>query len=83
MVSRHHAKFGGHWHCGSGDIFLMAEEQDCTCRLNLTPLSLKYMTCYALTPKIAERRHSYFRLYVVRNWLAKSTSKIKKSPSYK
>ena len=29
MVSHHPAKFGGHSHCGSGDImFLVAEEQD-------------------------------------------------------
>ena len=31
VVSHQHAKFGSHWHCGSGDIFLVAGEQDCTC----------------------------------------------------
>ena len=27
MVSHHLAKFGGHRHCGSGDMFLVAEEK--------------------------------------------------------
>ena len=32
MVSHHHATFGGHRHCGSGDImFVVVEEQDSTC----------------------------------------------------
>ena len=31
MVSHHHATFGGHRHCGSGDImFVVVEEQDST-----------------------------------------------------
>ena len=28
------AKFGGHRHCNSNDIFLVAEKQDSTCVLN-------------------------------------------------
>ena len=28
MVSHHPAKFGGHRHCGSEDIFLVIEGQD-------------------------------------------------------
>ena len=32
MVSHHLAKFGGHRHCGSGDImFLLAEEENSRC----------------------------------------------------
>ena len=32
MVSHHTAKFGGHRHCGSGDMmFVVVEEQDSTC----------------------------------------------------
>ena len=27
------AKFGGHRHCGSGNMFLVVEEQDSTCSL--------------------------------------------------
>ena len=31
MVSHHHVTFGGHRHCGSGDImFVVVEEQDST-----------------------------------------------------
>ena len=30
MVSHQLAKFGGHKHCDSGDIFLVAEEEDST-----------------------------------------------------
>ena len=37
MVSHHPVKFGGHGHCGSGDMmFLVDEGQDSTCpRFNL------------------------------------------------
>ena len=33
MVSHHPAKFGDHRHCGSGDMFLVTEEENsrCTC----------------------------------------------------
>ena len=32
MVSHHPAKFGGHGHCGSGDVmFLVVKDQDSTC----------------------------------------------------
>ena len=35
MVSHHAAKFGGHRHCGSGDMFLVVEGEDSSCsRLN-------------------------------------------------
>ena len=30
MLSHHHAKFGDHRNCGSGDMFLVIEEQDST-----------------------------------------------------
>ena len=30
MASHQHAKFGGHRHCGSGDMVLAVEEQDYT-----------------------------------------------------
>ena len=36
MVSHHPAKFGDHRHCGSGDMFLVAEEENSRCsRFNL------------------------------------------------
>ena len=39
MVNHHPGKFGGHWHCGSGDImFLIVPEQDCTCSSSNPPL---------------------------------------------
>ena len=31
MVSHHCAKFGGHRHCCSGDLFLVVEEEDSRC----------------------------------------------------
>ena len=33
MVNHHPAKFGGHRDFGSGDMFLVVEEQDSTCLL--------------------------------------------------
>ena len=39
MVSHHLAKFGGHRHCGSGDVmFLVVEGQDSTCPCLNLPL---------------------------------------------
>ena len=39
MVSHHLAKFGGHRHCGSGDMmFLVVEEQGSTCPCFNIPL---------------------------------------------
>ena len=39
MVSHHPAKFGGHRHCGSGDmIFLVAEEENSKCSCFNLPL---------------------------------------------
>ena len=36
MVSHHPAKFGDHGHCGSEDMFLVAEKEDYRCsRFNL------------------------------------------------
>ena len=31
MASHHPAKFGGHRHCGSGDMFLVTKEEDLRC----------------------------------------------------
>ena len=31
QLSHYSAKFGGHRHCGIGDMFLLVEEQDSTC----------------------------------------------------
>ena len=31
MVSHHPAKFGGHRHCSSGDMFLVAKEENSRC----------------------------------------------------
>ena len=31
MVSHHPAKFGGHRHCGNGDMFVVVEGQNSTC----------------------------------------------------
>ena len=36
MVSAHPVKFGSYKHCGSGDMFLVVEEQDSTCLHALT-----------------------------------------------
>ena len=33
IVSHHFAKFGGHRHCGSGDMLLVVEELDSKCLL--------------------------------------------------
>ena len=39
MVSHHFAEFGDHRHCGSGDMFLVAEKKDSRCsRFNLPVL---------------------------------------------
>ena len=38
MVSHHPAKFGGYRHCGSGDVFLVAEEEDSRCSRFNPPL---------------------------------------------
>ena len=40
MVSHHSAKFGNHEHCGSGDIFLVAEEENSRCSHFNLPLLL-------------------------------------------
>ena len=38
MVSHHPAKFGDHRHCGSGDMFLVAEEENSRCSCFNPPL---------------------------------------------
>ena len=38
MVCQKPAKFGGHRHCGSGDMFLVAEEEDSRCSRFNSPL---------------------------------------------
>ena len=41
MVSHHPAKFGGHRHCGSGDMmFVVVEGQESTCPRLDSPLLL-------------------------------------------
>ena len=43
MVSHHPAKFGGHRHCGSGDImFLFAEEENSRCSRFNPPLLFNF-----------------------------------------
>ena len=38
MVSHHSAKFGDHGHCGSEDMFLVAEKEDYRCSRFNPPL---------------------------------------------
>ena len=38
MVSHHPAKFGDHGHCGSEDMFLVAEKKDSRCSRFNPPL---------------------------------------------
>ena len=38
MISHHTVNFGGHSHCGSGDMFLVAEEEDSRCSCFNPPL---------------------------------------------
>ena len=40
IVSHPPAKFGGHGHCGSGDLFLVVEEEDSRCSGFNSPLLL-------------------------------------------
>ena len=42
MLSHHRAKLGGHWYCGSGDMFLVVEEKD-SC-LSLKDMARKHTT---------------------------------------
>ena len=43
VINHHPAKFGGHRHCGSGGMFLVNKEEECS-HFNLSLLlSLKYM----------------------------------------
>ena len=60
VLSPHHVKFGGHWHCGSGDMFLVAEEQDCACSPKSdAAFSEGYDMSCPHTHEIAGLRHSY------------------------
>ena len=63
QASYHPAKFGGHRHCGSGDItFLVVDKQDFTCFLEPHYcLSLKHIACPLLTHEISERRYGYLQ----------------------
>ena len=38
MVSHHPAKFGGHRHCGSGNMFLVGKEENSRCSRFNPPL---------------------------------------------
>ena len=40
MISHHSAKFGGHRHCGSGEMFLVAKDENSRCCLFNLPLRL-------------------------------------------
>ena len=40
MVSHHPSKFRGHRHCGSGDMLLVAEEENSRCSRFNSPLLL-------------------------------------------
>ena len=66
MVSNHPAKFGGRRRCGSGDMFVVVGGQDSTCPCLDPPLllSLKHMTCHALTHEISGRGRSHINLPV-------------------
>ena len=43
-------RFGYHRHCGSGDMFVVVEEQDSSCSL----ATLKHIACHALIYKILD-----------------------------
>ena len=50
MLSYHRAKLGGHWYCGSGDMFLVVEEKDS-----------RYSIChYCLSLKDIARKHTTY-----------------------
>ena len=52
-VSHHPTKFGGHRHCGSGDVFLMVERQYSTCsHLNAPFLLICKRNCRKLHEKL-------------------------------
>ena len=42
MVSHHPANFGGHRHCGSGDMFLVAKEENSRCSRFNSPLLFNF-----------------------------------------
>ena len=60
MVNQHPAKFGDHRHCGSEDMFFVAEGHDSTCpRFKpLLLLPLKHMTCHTHIQEISGCRHN-------------------------
>ena len=51
MTSHYHAKFGGHKHWCSGDMFLVIAEEESICLFEsaITYWSLKYMACHVHT----------------------------------
>ena len=51
MASHYHAKFGGHKHWCSGDMFLVIAEEESICLFEsaITYWSLKYMACHVHT----------------------------------
>ena len=59
MASYHLAKFGGHRYFGVGDMFLVVEGQDSTCRyIQCYCLPLKHIACHAYAYEISARRYT-------------------------
>ena len=50
VLSRHPAKCGGRWHCGSSDIFLVAKEKHCTCSLKSVITIYLWSTRHVILP---------------------------------
>ena len=65
MVSHHPGKFGGHGHCGSGDMFLVNEQEDSRCSRFSSPLlfisighGLKAHIIMTMTPILVTRAYA-------------------------
>ena len=66
LVSYGPARFGGHRHCGSGDIFLVAEEETLGCSCFNPPLLFNFSRTWVesaphiilLTPILVTRSHT-------------------------
>ena len=61
MVRYHPVRFGGHGHCGSGDIMLLVVEikfPHVLASIRHFCLSLKHMAYHAHTHEISGRRHN-------------------------
>ena len=55
MLCHHLTKFGGHRHCGKGDMIVVEGPDFTFPRLNPPLLSLKHITCHAHTHGISGR----------------------------